>query len=197
MGDAISSKQVLATSVREVDTPAVKAVRDDPEAFAFLLKMFDSTIGMVSGSRGDIAIGIINKGLAVTDIVSKHSQAPTVQAGPNGVTLTSTTIQILLTTASLTSLAGKVHPGAAIATITAAFATKTSLALGLAGGDDKKAACIAAVADLAAAGATLAAGAITTGTGVGAVTGIGPLIIASSIASLILAGHKLHLACAK
>lgn len=188
MPPPLDTKTVLGTSLQQVNTPAAKAVLDNPSAFAFLLAMFNGTLGMVSGKPADVVMGLASKGLATADITAKVS-------GAKGVALTSSAIQILLTTASLASLAGKVHPAAAIATVGAALATKTSLALGMAGDDDKRAACIAAVADIAAAGGTMAAGILTTSTGVGAVSGIGPLMIASSLASLILSGYKAHQAC--
>lgn len=188
--DILTTEVVLKIGLQKADKPSTRAVLNNPELFASLLNMFNGTLSMASGNKADIVMGLATKGLSTADIVAKSSAS-------KGVALTSTTVQILLTTASLASLAGKVHPGAAIATIGATVATKTSLALGLAGDDDKKAACIAAVADIAAASGTLAAGFITTGSGIGAVTGIGPLMIASSIASLILGGIKAHQACIK
>lgn len=190
MPTPITTQGALNAGLQQANTPATKAVLHNADAFAFLLAMFNGTLGMVSGKPADVAMGLVGKGLATTDITAKST-------GAKGVAITSATVQILLTTASLAALAGKIHPGAAIATIGAAVATKTSLALGMAGDDDKKAACIAAMADMVAAGGTLAAGVITTSTGVGAVTGVGPLLIASSLASLILGGYKAHQACIK
>lgn len=190
MPTSMSTQSVLQTGLKQANTPATKAVLNNADAFAFLLGMFNGTLGMISGKPADVAMGLVGKGLATTDITAKST-------GAKGVAITSSAIQIVLSTASLVALAGKVHPGAAIATIGATVATKTSLALGMAGDDDKKAACIAAMADIVAAGGTLAAGVITTSTGVGAVAGVGPLMIASSIASLILGGYKAHQACTK
>jgi hypothetical protein len=187
---SLTTDVVLEKGLRSANTKSTRAVLSNPDAFAFLLNMFNGTLGMVSGGKADIALGLAGKGLATTDLVAKVG-------GAKGVQITSSAVQIVLSTASLVSLAGKVHPGAAVATITATVATKTSLALGLAGDDDKKAACIAAAADLVAAGATLTAGVVTTSTGVGAVTGLGPLLIASSLASLVLNGYKVHQACLK
>jgi hypothetical protein len=186
----LTTDVVLAKGLSAANTENTRAVLSNPDAFAFLLNMFNGTLGMASGSKADIVLGFAGKSLATTDVVAK-------MGGAKGVQLTSSAIQIMLSNASLISLAGNAHPGAVIATVGATLATKTSLALGMAGGDDKKAACIAAAADLVAAGSTLTAGVITTSTGVGAVTGIGPLLIASSIASVMLNSYKVHQACIK
>jgi hypothetical protein len=73
-----------------------------------------------------------------------------------------------------------------MAKIGATFAKKTALTFSLAGGDDKKAKCIAALADLAASGLT---------TGALVATGVGTVFIAGSIAQLILSGYQSYEAC--
>lgn len=181
MTESASSEEILAAGLRAANTENAKAVLKNPDLFAFLLSNFNNTIKLASGKPADIVIGLTNKSLATGKLVGKSS-------GSNNVLVGVTAAQILITSAGLISVAGKGPTGAMVA-IGAAFAKKTSLALGLAGSDDKKAKCLAAAADVAASLLTTAAVAPA------AVTGIGVVILAGSVAQLMLSAYNAHQAC--
>ncbi len=176
-----TAEEILTAGLRTANTENTKAVLKNPDLFAFLLTNFNSTIKLASGKPADMVFGLANKTLATGKLVGKSS-------GSNNVLVGVTVAQILVTSASLISVAGK-GPTGAMVTIGAAFAKKTSLALGLAGSDDKKAKCLAAAADVAASILTTAAVAPA------AVTGIGIVILAGSVAQLLLSGYNAHQAC--
>lgn len=178
---AQTTDAILMEGLQHANTAATRDVIKNPELFAFLVGNFNNTLKLVSGKPADMAIGLSSKALSTTKLAGKASAA-------SGVVVGVTAAQILLTTASLVSVVGKTPAGAMIS-IGAVFAKKTSLALGLAGGDDKRAKCLAALTDLAASGLTTAAFASTTMTGVGAV------LLAGSMAQLIVSGYQAHQAC--
>lgn len=181
MNTEITTKTALAKGLQAAGTENTRAVIQNPELFAFLLSNFNNTLKLASGKPADMVLGLTNKALATTKIAGKA-------ANSSGVVVGITAAQILMTTASLVSVAGK-SPTAAVVAVGAAFAKKTSLALGLAGKDDKRAKCLAALTDLAASGLTTALVAPT------AATGIGAVLLAGSIAQLILSGYQAHQAC--
>lgn len=182
MSDTSNSQEILAAGLQSANTPNTRAVLKNPDLFAFLLANFNNTIKLASGKPADMVIGIANKTLATGKLAGKAS-------GSQGLVVGVTAAQILVISAGLVSVAGK-GPGGAMVAVGAAFAKKTSLALSLAGNDDKKAKCIAAMADLAAAGLTTAMVVPAAGTGIGAI------LLAGSVAQLILSGYQAHQACA-
>ena len=177
----VTSKDALSAGLKAANTENTRAVIRNPDLFAFLLSNFNNTLKLASGKPADVAIGLTSKALATGKFVGKAENASAVVIGI-------TAAQILVTTASLVSVAGK-SPTSAVVAIGAAFAKKTSLAFSLAGGDDKRAKCIAALTDLAASGLTTALLAPAAGTGIGAV------FLAGSIAQLILSGYQAQQAC--
>lgn len=181
MTEEASTQEILTAGLRSANTENTKAVLKNPDLFAFLLANFNNTVKLASGKPADMVIGLTNKTLATGKLVGKSS-------GNNNVLVGVTVAQILVTSAGLISVAGK-GPTGALVVIGAAFAKKTSLALGLAGSDDKKAKCMAAAADVAASLLTTAAVAPA------AVTGIGIVILAGSVAQLMLSGYNAHQAC--
>jgi hypothetical protein len=181
MDGSTTAHEILVSGLQAANTEHTKAVLKNPDLFAFLLTNFNNTIKLASGKPADIVVGIANKTLATGKLVGKSS-------GNDGLLLGVSAAQILVITAGLVTIVGK-GPGAAIVAIGAAFAKKTSLALGLAGTEDKKAKCLAAIADVAAAGLTTAMVAPT------AATGIGAVVLAGSVAQLILSGYQAHQAC--
>jgi len=182
MPPEITLKEATDMALMQINTSNTRAVRDDTETYGYLLSMFNGTLSMASGKPSDIVIGMVNKGLATVSIASSVVNAKNIKLGTS-------VIQILVANANLVSLAGKASPAAVLITVGATFATKISLALGLAGESDKRAKCLAAMADIAAAGGTLALGAMT------APAGVGALLIASSLAQLVLGGYKASKAC--
>lgn len=183
MDQAISTDQILTAGLQSVDTPNTRAVLKSPDLYAFLLASFNNTIKLTSGRPVDIVVGLTNKSLTVGKLIGKTSDNNNVMVGMN-------VAQMLVITANLATIAGK-GPGGAVATIGAALAKKTSLALGLAGNDDKRAKCLAAATDLAAALLTTAAVAPT------ACTGIGMVVVAGSVAQIFLSAYQTHQACLK
>ncbi len=181
MGGSFTTSEVLEKGLRKANTENTQAILKDADLFAFLVSNFNSTLKLASGKPADIAIGLSSKALSTSKLAGKASQA-------NGVVIGATAAQIIVTSAGLVSVAGK-GPTAAVVAIGAAFAKKTSLALSLAGGDDKKAKCLAALTDLAASGLTTGLLAST------AATGIGAVLLAGSIAQLIVSGYQVQQAC--
>ncbi|MEX8496338.1 hypothetical protein [Leptothrix ochracea] len=181
MSQQLTPQELLAVGLKSANTESTKAILSNPDLFSFLLTNFNNTIKIASGKPADIAIGVTNKVLATGKLAGKASES-------SGIVVGITAAQIIVTTASLVSIAGKT-PASAVVAIGAAFAKKTSLALGLAGKDDKQAKCLAALTDLAASGLTTGLVASTTATGIGAV------LLAGSIAQLILSGYQVHQAC--
>jgi hypothetical protein len=181
MTEALTTEEALSAGLRSANTENTRAIIQNPELFAFLLTNFNNTLKLASGKPSDIAIGFTAKALSTTKLVGKSKSS-------QGVVVGTTAAQILLATASLVSVAGKT-PTTAVMAIGAVFAKKTALAMGLAGKDDKRAKCIAALADVAASGLTTAVVAST------AATGIGAVLLAGSIAQLILSGYQAHQAC--
>ncbi len=183
---ATTTEEALRSELRRVGTPSAKKVLADADAFSYMVRMFNGTLAMASGKPGDIAMAAIDKSMATIDLTSKS-------AGANKVLLTSRTIQLLLESAKLVSLAGKTNPVGIVATVGATVATKTSIALGMAGSDNKQAACIGAFADIAAGGLTLTAGVAFSATGVGSVAGVA--MVVSSVSQIIIGGYNAHKAC--
>lgn len=181
MSQSFTTYEVLEKGLRSANTENTKAVLKDSDLFAFLVSNFNATLKLASGKPSDIAIGITSKALSTSKLAGKASKS-------SGVVIGATAAQIIVTTAGLVSVAGK-GPTAAVVAIGAAFAKKTSLALSLAGGDDKKAKCLAALTDLAASGLTTGLLATT------AATGIGAVLLAGSIAQLIVSGYQVQQAC--
>ncbi|WP_156955226.1 hypothetical protein [Polaromonas glacialis] len=181
MTEAVTTKHILQQGLKANSTANTKAVLNNADLFAFLLTNFNNTLKLVSGNSTDVVLGLTNKALSTTKLMGKSSSSQNVVVGV-------TAAQIILTTASLVSVAGK-GPASAVVAVGAAFVKKTSLALGLAGKDDKQAKCLAALTDLAASGLTVALVAPT------AVTGIGAVLLAGGIAQLILSGYNAHQAC--
>jgi hypothetical protein len=177
----LTTEAALEAGLKSANTGSTRAVIQNPKLFAFVLGTFDNTLKLASGKPSDVSIGLTSKALATTKIAGKAG-------GSAGIVVGATAAQILVTTAGLISLAGK-SPTTTVVAIGAAFAKKTSLALGLAGKDDKQAKCLAALTDLAASGLTTALVAPTAGTGIGA------MLLAGSIAQLILSGYQVHQAC--
>jgi len=176
------SDEILAAGLQSANTPATRAVLKNPDLFAFMLSNFNNTIKLASGKPADMAVAIANKTLSTGKLIGKSS-------GSQGVVVGVTAAQILVISAGLVTVAGK-GPGGAMAAVGAAFAKKTALALGLAGSDDKQAKCLAAAADLTAAFITTVMVATPA-----AATGIGAVVLAGSIAQLILSGYQAHQAC--
>lgn len=177
----LTTQDALSAGLKAADTENTRAALKNPELFAYILANFNNTVKMASGKPSDIVVGFASKALSTTKLAGKTS-------GASGVVIGTTAAQILLTTASLVSVAGK-SPTSAVIAVGAAFAKKTSLALGLAGGNAKQAKCLAALTDLAASGLTTAAIATTT------ITGVGAVLLAGSIAQLIVSGYQVHQAC--
>ena len=176
---------MVATATEQQDTPSMRAIRRDTDAYDFMLSMFNGSVAMMSGKGVDVALGSAGKVLATTDLLASSS-------GQQNLELGSKTVQMLLTSASLISLGAKANPWIAVSTIGAATATKMSIAFGLAN-DNQQAKCLAAITDLAAGGFSGVVGGLMISTGGGAV--VGSLIVVSAIAQVILAGRKAHLAC--
>jgi len=181
MTKELTTAVALTAGLKSANTENTRAAINNPELFAFLLSNFNNTLKLTSGKPTDIAVGLASKALATSKLAGKSQ-------GSTNVVIGTTAAQIILTTASLVSVAGKT-PTVAVMAIGAAFAKKTALALGLAGKDDKRAKCIAALTDLAASGLTTTVVAST------AATGIGAVLLAGSIAQLILSGYQAHQAC--
>lgn len=99
-------------------------------------------------------------------------------SGSGGIVISTTAGQIIVTTAGLVSVAGK-GPTSAVIFIRAAFAKKTSLAMSL-----------AALADLVASGLTT--GGLLAST---AATRLTAVLLAGSIAQLVVSGYQAHQAC--
>ena len=148
---------------------------------AFLLANFNNTLKLATGKPADMAIGLTSKALATTKLAGRAG-------GASGLVIGSAAAQILVQTAGLVTIAGKTPAGSMIA-IGAAFAKKTSLALGLTGSDDKRAKCLAALTDLAASGLT------TAGLIVATPTVVGSVLLVGSAAQLMLSGYQAYLAC--
>lgn len=179
--DLITTGEILDQGLRKADTENTRAVLKDADLYSFLISTFNGAIKLASGNPADIAVGLSSKTLATTKLVGKSSDSKNLVVGV-------TAAQIIMTTAGLVTVASK-GPTSAVVAIGAAFAKKTSLALSLAGGDDKRAKCLAALTDLAASGLT--AGLVLPS----AATGIGAVVLAGSLAQLILSGYQVHKAC--
>ena len=171
----LTTGDALTSGLQRADTENTRAVLQDIDAYNFMLSMFNNTVGMASGSKVDIAVGLANKALSTTDLVAKSSNA-------NGVAIGSAATQIILSSLSLLSLGAKATPGQVLATAGTMLATKTSIALGMVGNDDKKAKCLAAFADIAALAAA------PTG-------GLTAFMIAGGISQVILGGYKVSQSC--
>lgn len=181
MSDTFHTDKVLKSGLEHARTGPAREVINNPDLFAFVLAQFNNTLKLASGRPADIVLGLTNKTLATGKLVGKSTQS-------QGVVVGITAAQILVTSASLLSVAGK-GPAGAMIMVGAVFAKKTSLAFGLAGSDDKQAKCLSALADLAASGLTTAAVAPA------AATGIGAVLLAGSIAQLVLSAYQAHNAC--
>jgi hypothetical protein len=139
-----------------------------------------------------VAFGFAEKTLSTSRVAGKATNS-------KNLTAASTGIQALVATASFVSLVGKTSPTAVLPVVGATFAKKTALTFGLAGDDDKQARCIAAAADIVAAGlstwgaAAAARAAAAAATGVGA--GVGGALLVLGAAQLVVAGYQAHQAC--
>lgn len=169
-------------------TPQTSAVLKDADMISFMVKMFSGTLAMVSGKPGDIALGAIDKSIATVDLTSQSVNS-------EKILMTSRSIQLLLETAKLASLAGKTNPVGIAATVGATLMTKVSIAMSLGGSDSKQDKCIAAFADIAAGGLTLTAGVAFSTTGVGTVAGVA--MIVSSVSQILVGSYNAHNACIK
>ena len=180
----LTTGDALTSGLQRADTENTRAVLQDIDAYNFMLSMFNNTVGMASGSKVDIAVGLANKALSTTDLVAKSSNA-------NGVAIGSAATQIILSSLSLLSLGAKATPGQVLATAGTMLATKKSIALGMVGNDDKKAKCLAAFADIAAGAGTVAMAALAAApTG-----GLTAFMIAGGISQVILGGYKVSQSC--
>lgn len=178
MSASTNSQEILEQGLQCVDKPSTRAVLKNPDLFAYVLSIFNTAIKLASGKPAEMAVGVANKTLATGKLVGKASGNQDLLIGVGAA-------QILLISANLITLNGS-GPGAAMATLGSVFAKHTALALGLAGSDDKKAKCIAAIADLAAAG-------LTTGVIWSKETnGINNAALAGSVAQLILSGYQVY-----
>lgn len=179
-GQCLTTDVALFEGLRATGGPACKEVLSDQDAFFYTMRMFNGAIEMLPGGGVNIAYGFAIKAMATADIVSKTS-------GSKGVQISSAAIQIILSYVPLITLAGKIHPTAALATIGTHFATKVSLVIGVAGGDGKKAKCISALSEMAASGGTIVSGALT--------PGVGPVIVAWGVASLLIGAYNASQSC--
>jgi len=181
MAANLTTDVALSQALDSANTENTRAVIKNPELFAFLLTNFNNTVKLATGKPADMAVGLTSKALATTKLAGKAG-------GASGLVIGTTAAQMLVQTAGLVTVVGKTPAGAMIA-IGAAFAKKTSLALGLAGSDDKRAKCLAALTDLAASGLTTAGLVIATPTVVGSV------LLVGSAAQLMLSGYQTYQAC--
>lgn len=181
-----TTEEALRAELRRVATPNTRMVLNDSDAFSYMVKMFNGTLAMASGKGIDIAMGSLDKSIATVDLTSQASNS-------NKILLTSRTIQLLLESAKLASLAGKTNPLGIMATVGATLATKTSIALSMAGSDNKQATCIAAFSDMAAGGLTLTAGIAFSATGLGSLAGVA--LVVSSVSQILIGGYNAHKAC--
>lgn len=181
----LNSKDVLLAGLQKDSTANKRAALQNPELFGWLLTQFNQTLRLATGKPTDMVIAVANKSLSTGKLAAKSSQS-------SGLAISLTTAQIMVTSASLVTVAGK-GPGGALVAIGATFAKKSSLALNLAGGEDKRAKCMAAVADLAASGLTTTGLLIATPLpAVGLVTGA---MRAGSIAQILLSIYQVEQAC--
>ncbi|VWX63639.1 conserved hypothetical protein [Burkholderiales bacterium 8X] len=177
MASELTTDAALRASLQAADTDKTRAVLKDADLFAFALAQFNNTVKLASGKPIDLAVGLANKAASTGKLVGKSSNA-------QGLVVGITAAQILVATASLASV-GK----SPVLAVSAVFAKKTALAFGLAGGDDKKAKCIAAFADVAAAAITVAIYIPAAGTGIGAI------VLGGSLAQLTLSSFQAYQAC--
>jgi hypothetical protein len=174
------------------DTPATRKVAADAELFAFLLGVLNTTAKMGTGNPADVALGFMDKTFSTSHLAGRASRSQNVMAA-------SAAAQIMVLTAGLVSLGGYSSPAFVMSTVGAMFAKKAALTFGLIGDDDKQAKCIAAAADIVAAGLSTTAAAVAlksaaiAATGVGA--GISGAMVVLSAAQLAVAGYQAHQAC--
>ena len=60
----LTTGDALTSGLQRADTENTRAVLQDIDAYNFMLSMFNNTVGMASGSKVDIAVGLANKALS-------------------------------------------------------------------------------------------------------------------------------------
>lgn len=133
MDQPISTETALRDGLQAAGTDNAKQVLSNADLFAFVLGMFNHTVKMASGKGTDLALGFASKTLSTAKVAGKAVGSTNLQVG-------SVAAQIIITTASLVSVAGKTPSMA-----------------------------VAALADLAASGLTSTVAFAAVGTGIGTV----------------------------